>query len=116
MKAYLFTLIFLMTSLFSFADNIDIKGGWAKRGPRTVEPAAPQASIEGDIITIFLQDALSNLSVTILDENGSVVYQDVISTNQGSYSTQISVPYPAGDYLITFTHELGYLYGEFKIE
>ncbi len=118
MKTYLFTLILFMTvSLSGYAQNSQpLKGSWGGKDFRSLAPEAPKVFIDGDILSINLQDPLTNLSITIFDENGGIVYQDVITSTEINYTKYILLNYPMGNYRITFSHELGYLYGDIKIE
>lgn len=75
--AVLAVMLFLVQ--FSFADTIPTEGQWNEedyyRSVHTNRP--PVASIEGDILSLSFEDALSNLTVCVMNDEGVKVYEDV---------------------------------------
>lgn len=81
--AVLAVMLFLVQ--FSFADTIPTEGQWNEedyyRSVHTNRP--PVASIEGDILSLSFEDALSNLTVCVMNDKGVKVYEDVVSSEAG---------------------------------
>lgn len=89
--AVLAVMLFLVQ--FSFADTIPTEGQWNEedyyRSVHTNRP--PVASIEGDILSLSFEDALSNLTVCVMNDEGVKVYEDVVSSEAGgTYSLLFS--------------------------
>ncbi|MDR1623621.1 MAG: DUF3244 domain-containing protein [Tannerellaceae bacterium] len=115
------SVITLLTFLFSvhvYADggNIPVEGKWGNERVRSFAPERPVISIDGNVLSIYLADALENLAVVIADSNGLVVYQDCISSNGSGYIHTIWLSGQPGCYTFTITHQYGRLTGMFTIE
>ncbi len=115
-------LFFVFTTLISitaWADNrIPAEGEWeGKGGSRTFTPAPPEASVEGNTVSIHFRSALSDLTVSIMDETG-VIYETVISSHGNSnYTCELPWVGQPGNYHILMVHgTYGYLGGGFTIE
>jgi hypothetical protein len=119
MKNYYY-LVVLFAFLFSvnvYADKkqIDVEGKWGDELIRTSAPEHPVVSIDENLLSIYLADALENLTIVIADSNGFIVYQDCISSTEGAYTYTIWLSEQPGYYTIAITHSLGYLSGSFSI-
>ena len=67
-----------------FGDNIPTEGIWDDEYYRSVNTNRPPvASIEGDILSLSFEDALSNLTVCVMNDKGVKVYEDVVSSEAG---------------------------------
>jgi hypothetical protein len=114
-------MIVLLTLLFSahvYATkdkNIPVEGEWGNERVRTSAPEHPVVSIDENLLSIYLADALENLTIVIADSNGLIVYQDCISSSGGAYTYTIWLSEQPGYYTISITHSLGYLSGSFNI-
>ena len=111
-------LLFLAFNLF--ASEVIVKGGWEKIRTRSLiivqDPPPPVVYINNKVLSIYLEDVISNLYITITDSNGNIVYQEYISTNRPQYTHSISLhDLPEGNYSITLSHEYGCLIGDFEI-
>ena len=120
MKKILIISALLCFSLNLFADGVTVKGEWGKIRTRSLifvqDPPPPIVYINNKVLSIYLEDAISNLSITITDSNGNTVYQDYISTNQPQHTYSIMLnDLPEGNYSITLSHEYGCLIGDFEI-
>lgn len=112
---FIFTFIGILFSfLFGHADKIPTEGNWGEDGPRSIIPAPPAASLEGNTVFIEFKDALSNLTVSIIDINGDFYYQETISSGPNS-SCQIPQTLSTGEYTLFFNHRYGVLTGNFTI-
>ena len=72
----------------------------------------PVASIEGDILSLSFEDALSNLTVCVMNDEGVKVYEDVVSSEAGgTYSFSLAGE-ANGQYQVVLLHRLGHLTGK----
>jgi len=116
-KSILLTLLFVFTLCLSsvFADRIVVTGKWGDDGIiRSVTPKAPEASVNGNIVSIDFTDAISGLNVKITDYNGNTVYENVISGSNGESYT-IPCTLGEGEYTLTISHYWGFLSGTFTV-
>lgn len=110
------TVCCIFCTQFVFCDTIPTKGEWGPEDVRSVAPVPPTASIDGKILTIQFTTPLSDLTVTVTDnETGVVVYEDCISST-GLEILPVSLDAENGNYTLTMTHKLGYLIGTFVIK
>ncbi len=96
-----------------------VDGRWGGGGLRSTTPipARPAVAVEGNTVSIYLQDALSNLNVYIMDNNG-IVFETVVSSN-GSSNYTYDLPWTGqpGEYQILMVHGMyGHMGGHFTIE
>ncbi len=76
----------------------------------------PVVSIEGDILSLSFEDALSNLTVCVMNDKGVKVYEDVVSSEAGgTYSFSLAGE-ANGQYQVVLLHRLGHLTGSFTLE
>ena len=63
-----------------YADNIPTKGKWGPQDIKSIFPAPPTASIEGQDLTIEFTSPLSNLTIQVKDNTGIVknAYQPLV--------------------------------------
>ena len=121
MRHFIFTLLLAICGIFcaqsAFCDSILTKGEWSLQDVRSLVPAPPKASIEGNVLTVHFIDPLADLTVQITDnQTGQVIYNETISSaTAANYPITLS-NVENGNYTLTFTHALGYLTGIFTIE
>lgn len=120
MKHLISTLFLIVCGIFCtqfvFCDTIPIKGEWSIEDIRSIVPAPPTASIEGKVLTVNFVNPLTDLTVKVTDsKTGKVVYEECISVS-APQSKSVILNAENGDYTLSFTHELGYLTGEFAIK
>lgn len=109
-----FFALFLVHPLFG--DNIPTEGLWGDEYYRSVVATPPVASIEGDILSLSFEDALSNLTVCVMNDEGVKVYEDVVSSEAGgTYSFSLAGE-ANGQYQVVLLHRLGHLTGSFTLE
>ena len=100
----------------AFCDSILVKGKWSEEDFRSIVPAPPTASIEGKVLTVNFVNPLADLTVKVTDnKTGKVVYEECISAS-APQSKSVILNAENGDYTLSFTHERGYLTGEFAIK
>ena len=119
-NAFKFAVLAVMLFLvqFSFADTIPTEGQCNEeeyyRSVNTNRP--PVVSIEGDILSLSFEDALSNLTVCVMNDKGVKVYEDVVSSEAGgTYSFSLAGE-ANGQYQVVLLHRLGHLTGSFTLE
>ncbi|MDR0750798.1 MAG: DUF3244 domain-containing protein [Tannerellaceae bacterium] len=115
---YCFAVLFaFLFSVHVYADgeNIPVEGKWEDGRVRSFAPERPVVSINGNVLSVYLADALNNLAIIIADSNGSIVYQDYISSNGSGYIHTIDLNCQPGCYTIMITHSLGCLSGSFSM-
>lgn len=119
MKSTHLIILFLFTCLFSqsvLADKIPITGEWDESGLRSSMPSPPEVYLENGILSVYFVDALSDLTITLRDSNGNLVYQAPISSPTSGKSFIVPVSLSAGEYTIVLSHYWGILTGQFEIE
>lgn len=98
-----------------YADRIPPKGKWGPQDIKSIFPAPPAASIEGQTLTIEFASPLENLTVQIKDISGRVVYEETISVSSPqAYSILLNVE--SGEYTLVMAHRYGHLEGSFIVE
>ena len=112
MKTKLLALLMLF-GLFSplsvYGDDVPTKGGWHDDYYRSVTPAPPTLSIDGNLLSIHFIDALDDLIVQVVNEQGSILYNEVISGEAGECAG-------TGCFYVVLEHRLGQLTGDFIIQ
>ena len=99
-----------------FGDNIPTEGIWDDYYSSVNTNRPPVASIEGDILSLSFEDALSNLTVCVMNDEGVKVYEDVVSSEAGgTYSFSLAGE-ANGQYQVVLLHRLGHLTGSFTLE
>lgn len=121
MKIKRLTLIALLFALCLihplFGDTIPTEGRWDDEYYRSVDTNRPPViSIEGDILSLSFEDALSNLTVCVMNDKGVKVYEDVVSSEAGgTYSFSLAGE-ANGQYQVVLLHRLGHLTSSFTLE
>lgn len=112
--AILFALFLIQPVL---GDIIPTEGAWDDEYYRSVNTNRPPVvSIEGDILSLSFEDALSNLTVCVMNDKGVKVYEDVVSSEAGgTYSFSLAGE-ANGQYQVVLLHRLGHLTGSFTLE
>lgn len=107
-------IIFPAVHLCASGCHLPTKGDWTKIRTRSAIPSRPIVYVNDDVLSIYLEDALTALTVVITDNNGRIVYQDCISSYQPGYTHIIVLAdRPEGEWTITLSHRYGELTGEF---
>lgn len=112
----LFCSILLLSSIRTWADPIDRKGGWNEKDYRTAPITPPMLYIEGNVLSVQFVDALTDLSIQIQDSQGMILYEDVINGERGEVYPISLDGFTPGTYQILLTHKLGWITGEFTIQ
>lgn len=112
---FLFLGCFLFPSL-AYGDDIPTHGKWGDEDYRSLTALPPTLSIEGDLLSVQFRDALDDLTIQILDEQGRVVYEGCFSCSAGEIQHISLENETAGLYQVSLTHKLGWLVGDFYLE
>ena len=119
MKTKLLTLLMLF-GLFSplsvYGDNVPTKGKWHDDYYRSVTPAPPTVSIDGNLLSIHFIDALDDLTVQVVNEQGAILYNEVVSGEAGECVSISLDQAGTGCFYVVLEHRLGQLMGEFIIQ
>ncbi|WP_439809357.1 DUF3244 domain-containing protein [Parabacteroides distasonis] len=119
MKTKLLTLLMLF-GLFSplsvYGDNVPTKGEWHDDYYRSVTPAPPTVSIDGNLLSIHFIDALDDLTVQVVNEQGAILYNEVVSGEAGECVSISLDQAGTGCFYVVLEHRLGQLMGEFIIQ
>lgn len=120
MKKLNLFIVLLFMSLFSSSlahsatDHIPLKGEWSDKKIRSLTPFPPVASIDGHLISLEFQEALSDLCIVVVS-NGNICYQEVISVDTNS-TFEIPCILSRGEYSIVIKHSLSCLIGDFELK
>lgn len=119
MKTKLLTLLMLF-GLFSplsvYGDNVPTKGEWHDDYYRSVTPAPPTVSIDGNLLSIHFIDALDDLTVQVVNEQGAILYNEVVSGEAGECVSISLDQAGTGCFYLVLEHRLGLLTGDFIIQ
>lgn len=118
MKNYLFfVLVILMTGMFpqvALSDSVHVKGRWGDDRIRTIFPKIPEVSIDGSVLSIYSADSLSDLTITVVNAEGKVIFEECITISSGE-TVRFTLSEIIGTYQVRLNHEYGYLVGDFTM-
>lgn len=118
MKTKLVTFFILLTAFMniqvSYGDKIPLQGHWDDEDYRSITALSPTLSLEDNILSVQFVDALTDLTVTVINDSGMIVYESVISGDSGETFNIFLEGMPLGSYQICLDHKLGYLTGNFE--
>ena len=119
MNTKLLTLLMLF-GLFSplsvYGDNVPTKGEWHDDYYRSVTPAPPTVFIDGNLLSIHFIDALDDLTVQVVNEQGGILYNEVVSGEAGECVSISLDQAGTGCFYVVLEHRLGQLTGDFIIQ
>lgn len=120
-NSLLLTMVFVLfftLSINAKGKKIKMDGSWVPT-TRSVVPESPiDVEFDDETSLIYLQFVayLGNVTVTVTNGNGNIVYNQIC---QGSYGMLLSIPMnsePAGFYVISITDGTNYVSGQFQVE
>ena len=118
MKIYwILILAILLTGVFPqtvFSDNVHVKGKWGDDRIRTIFPKVPEVSIDESVLSIYSADSLSDLTITVVDAEGKVIFEECITISSGE-TVRFTLSEITGTYQVRLNHEYGYLGGDFTM-
>lgn len=117
-KRFTLALLFALCLIHPlFGDTIPTEGLWDDEYYRSVGTHRPPVvSIEGDILSLNFEDALSNLTVCVMSDKGVKVYEDVVSSEAGGTYLFSLAGEVSGQYQVVLLHQLGHLTGNFTLK
>jgi hypothetical protein len=125
-NSFFYSILMMLVCLFSvqtvFAVDVPLKKGDTGAGgvnlmlSRSVSAAIPvSVSLDGTELGIFFNKSVGVAQVTVVDETGSVVYQDVIDSNS-TIEAEIEVGgFDSGNYSLQITYGSTKLVGTFQL-
>ena len=121
MKYLIFILLVTFTSTFAFAEeNIILQnitnndeGGWVRDNRSS--SIAPIASHDGNVVTIYSEKTLEDVSIYVVDVYGGILYSMEESTLIGNYTFTLDGN-PKGTLTLVIQTSEGYYEGEFSLE
>lgn len=118
MKNYWILIVtILMTGMFPhmvLGDNVHVKGKWGDNIIRTISPQAPEVSIDGNVLSVYCADALSDLTITVTDAEGNVIQEECVTISSGE-TVSFTLDETVGTYQVHLNHQYGYLLGDFVL-
>ena len=87
MNKHLLTLLIICLGIFLpqvvLGDTVPTEGTWGKERYRSIIPNPPTVSIDGNLLSIHFIDALDDLTVQVVNEQGAILYNEVVSGEAG---------------------------------
>lgn len=120
MNKHLLTLLIICLGIFLpqvvLGDTIPTEGTWGKEDYRMIVPNPPTLSIDGNLLSIHFIDALDDLTVQVVNEQGAILYNEVVSGEAGECVSISLDQAGTGCFYVVLEHRLGQLMGEFIIQ
>ena len=113
---FLFFAIFFvsLSSQIALGAKVGITGKWGDDRIRTIFPRVPIISIDGNVLSVYCADALSDLTITVTDVEGNVILKECVTISSGEM-VNFTLDEMAGTYQVHLNHEYGYLVGNFVL-
>lgn len=92
--------------------SVHVKGRWGENIIRTIFPKVPEVSIDGSVLSIYSADSLSDLTITVVDAEGKVIFEECITISSGE-TVRFTLSEITGTYQVRLSHKYGYLQGDF---
>lgn len=112
---WILILTILVTGMFpqiALSSSVHVKGRWGGNIIRTIIPQEPRVSLDGNVLSVYCADALSNLTITVVDVEGNVILEECITISSGE-TVRFTLDGTVGAYRVYLNHEYGYLQGYF---
>lgn len=120
MNKHLLTLLIICLGIFLpqvvLGDTVPTEGTWGKERYRSIIPNPPTVSIDGNLLSIHFIDALDDLTVQVVNEQGGILYNEVISGEAGECVSISLDQAGTGCFYVVLEHRLGQLTGDFIIQ
>ena len=119
MNKHLLTLLIICLGIFLpqvvLGDTVPTEGTWGKERYRSIIPNPPTVSIDGNLLSIHFIDALDDLTVQVVNEQGAILYNEVVSGEAGECVSISLDQAGTGCFYLVLEHRLGQLTGDFII-
>ena len=106
----------LFSPLSVYGDNVPTKGEWHDDYYRSVTPAPPSVSNNGNLLSIHFIDALDDLTVLVVNEQGAILFNEVVCGEAGECVSISLDQAGSGCFYLVLEHRLGQLTGDFIIQ
>ena len=120
MNKHLLTLLIICLGIFLpqvvLGDTVPTEGTWGKERYRSKIPNPPTVSIDGNLLSIHFIDALDDLTVQVVNEQGAILYNEVVSGEAGECVSISLDQAGTGCFYLVLEHRLGQLTGDFIIQ
>lgn len=120
MNKHLLTLLIICLGIFLpqvvLGDTVPTEGTWGKERYRSIIPNPPTVSIDGNLLSIHFIDALDDLTVQVVNEQGAILYNEVVSGEAGECVSISLDQAGTGCFYLVLEHSLGQLTGDFIIQ
>ena len=120
MNKHLLTLLIICLGIFLpqvvLGDTVPTEGTWGKERYRSIIPNPPTVSIDGNLLSIHFIDALDDLTVQVVNEQGAILYTEVVSGEAGECVSISLDQAGTGCFYLVLEHRLGQLTGDFIIQ
>lgn len=120
MNKHLLTLLIICLGIFLpqvvLGDTVPTEGTWGKERYRSIIPNPPTVSIDGNLLSIHFIDALDDLTVQVVNEQGAILYNEVVSGEAGKCVSISLDQAGTGCFYLVLEHRLGQLTGDFIIQ
>lgn len=115
MNKHLLTLLIICLGIFLpqvvLGDTVPTEGTWGKERYRSIIPNPPTVSIDGNLLSIHFIDALDDLTVQVVNEQGAILYNEVVSGEAGECVSISLDQAGTGCFYLVLEHRLGQLTG-----
>ena len=114
----IFMLLFCFLSVQSiFAVEVPLKKGNTAPGTMTKSTTTLplSVSINDTDLGIVFSKSVGVVNITIEDQNGNVVYQDVLDTNSTRTTSIETGGFDSGNYTVTISYSTTILIGDFQL-
>lgn len=120
MNKHLLTLLIICLGIFLpqvvLGDTVPTEGTWGKERYRSIIPNPPTVFIDGNLLSIHFIHALDDLTVQVVNEQGAILYNEVVSGEAGECVSISLDQAGTGCFYVVLEHRLGQLMGEFIIQ
>ena len=111
MNKHLLTLLIICLGIFLpqvvLGDTVPTEGTWGKERYRSIIP---------NLLSIHFIDALDDLTVQVVNEQGAILYNEVVSGEAGECVSISLDQAGTGCFYLVLEHRLGQLTGDFIIQ
>lgn len=114
---WILILTILVTGMFpkiALSDSVHVKGRWGGNIIRTIVPQEPRVSLDGNVLSVYCADALSNLTIVVIDAESHIIMEECVVIYSGE-TIHFVLDEAVGVYNVYLNHEYGYLMGDFLL-
>lgn len=103
-----------MLPQIALSDSVHVKGRWGDNIIRTIVPQTPEVFTNGNVLSVYCADALSDLTITVTDAEGNVIQEECVTISSGE-TVSFTLDETVGTYQVHLNHQYGYLLGYFVL-